>query len=79
MRRDGFLFNATLFGDGARGMAVQAYRCVEQPRITIIATRESSDAQFVEKWYIDNDREFDTLAAALEALKMTPEPVENPT
>lgn len=68
-------WRATLFGDGARGAAVQMYQCVEHPRLTMISQRASHDAPWVTTFHVDGlANHWGTAAEALAALEANPMP-----
>lgn len=46
-------WRAALFADGARGAAMQTFRCVEYPTLTMVSQRPSGDAPFVTTFHVD--------------------------
>jgi hypothetical protein len=46
-------FRATVFADGAKGMSLQIYACVEEPRVTVRWMRKDRRDKGTKTIYVD--------------------------
>jgi hypothetical protein len=58
---------AAFFADGARGYAMQVKVCIEYPRLRVVWTKESFNHKG-KSYYVVDDRPFETLDEAAQAL-----------
>lgn len=67
-------FRPTIFADGAKGMAVQIYRCVDYPRLTVRWMRKDRHDAGTKSYFVDGVEVAD-LATVVERLNDAQPPV----